>query len=116
MSVKEQAHYRVSAATLAQWIESQPERWWLVDGDPYLMSRVDFPCPSDELAPMIRKAGKDLLVLDKDPASGARGEVVEASKLDQFVDTRNRRHAKTLLLSWADGTDVWQLVEDEPLV
>src|SRR5437588_2679260 len=116
MSVKENAHYTVPAATLAQWIESQPDRWWLVDGDPFLMSRVDFPCPSDELAPMIRKVGKDLLLLDKDPASGAHGEVVEASKLDQLCDTSNRRHMKTLLLSWADGTDVWQLLEDDPLV
>jgi hypothetical protein len=77
---------------------------------------VDFPCPSDELAVAIRKIGKDLLVHDKNPDSTAHGEVVTRDRLDHLVDVNNRRHQKTLLLSWADYDLDWLLIEDEALV
>lgn len=83
MSVREKPHYTVPAATLAAWIESQPEQWWTVDGDPRLTSTVDFPCPSDELAPAIRQIGKDLLLHDKNAASTAHGQVIDAGKLKE---------------------------------
>jgi hypothetical protein len=116
MSVKERPHYTVPADTLAGWIESQPERWWSVDGDPRLTSMVDFPCPSDELAPAIRKIGKDLLLLDKKGTSAAHGEVIAGQRLEEFADVNNRRHQKTFLLSWADSDVDWLLMEDEALV
>ena len=72
MSLKSKPHYTLPAEALADWVESQPDRWWAVDGDPYLMSVVDFPCPGDELAPEIRRVGKDLLVWDKAPNSQAQ--------------------------------------------
>ncbi len=116
MSVKEKPHYTLPAAMLAGWIESQPEKWWSVDGDPLLTSIVDFPCPGDELAPAIRKVGKDLLLHDKNPASKAHGEPIAGDKLDEISDTGNRRRQKTLLLSWV-GSDIdWLLIEDEALV
>ena len=34
MSVRDKPHYTLPAATLASWIESQPDQWWSVDGDP----------------------------------------------------------------------------------
>jgi hypothetical protein len=116
MSVKERPHYTLPAAALAGWIASQPERWWSVDGDPRLTSMVDFPCPSDELAPAIRKVGKDLLVLDKNGSSAARGDVIGSERLEELADIKNRRHQKTFLLSWADSDVDWLLMEDEALV
>ena len=119
MSVREKPHYILPAATLAAWIESQPDRWWLVDGDPLLTSVLDFPCPNDELAPMLRKIGKNLLLQDKNPVSEAHGEIIEGNRLDrldELSDTSNRRHQKTLLLSWFDSEIDWLLIEDEALV
>jgi hypothetical protein len=116
MSVKEKPHYTLAAATLAGWVEGQPEKWWSVDGDPRLTSILDFPCPSDELAPAIRRVGKNLLLHDKNPASTAHGESVAADKLDDLSDTGNRRRKKTLLLSWADSDIDWLLIEDEAMV
>ncbi len=116
MSMREKPHYTLPAAILAQWIESQPDKWWSVDGDPLLTSIVDFPCPSDELAPMILREGKNLLLQDKNPASQAHGEVIGGDKLDGLADTSNRKHRKILRLSWS-GSDVdWLLIEDEALV
>jgi hypothetical protein len=116
MSLKDKPHFTLPAAALADWIESQPDQWWSVDGDPWLMSVVDFPCPSDELAPAIRKVGKDLLLYDKTPGSRAHGEVVPVDRLDELADTSNWQHRKTFLLSWADSDIEWLLVEDEALV
>lgn len=116
MSGKEKPYYTLPAATLARWIENQPDRWWSVDGDPRLMSIVDFPCPSDELAPAIRKIGKDLLLHHKNAASGAHGQVVAQERLNELADVSNRRRLKTFLLSWADSDVDWLLMEDEALV
>ena len=113
MAVKEMPYYRVRAAALADWLEHQPDSWWVVDGDPLLTSRIDFPCPSDELAPAIRSIGRDLLVRDKAAASNAHGQFVEIDRLDELVDVRNRHHEKTLRLSWIDSGIDWLLMEDK---
>jgi hypothetical protein len=116
MSLKDKPHYTLPATVLASWIDRQPDRWWSVDGDPRLTAVVDFPCPSDELAPAIRTIGKDLLLYDKTAVSRARGEVVGGDRLDDLADVSNRRHEKTFLLSWADSDIEWLLMEDEALV
>lgn len=116
MSLKDEPHYTLPAAELARWIESQPDQWWAVDGDPRLTSVVDFPCPSDELAPAVRKIGKDMLVFDNNPSSTAHGEAIGAEKLDGLADINHRRGHKTFLLSWADMDVEWLLMEDEALV
>jgi hypothetical protein len=87
-----------------------------VDGDPRLTSKVDFPCPGDELGPALRKIGKDLLLYDKTSGSTAHGEIVDPRRFDDLADTNNRRHRKTFLLNWADSDEDWLLVEDEALV
>jgi hypothetical protein len=112
MAVRERLHCTVSASTLAKWIENQPNRWWVVDGDPLLTSQVDFPCPSDELAPAIERIGGNLLVQDSG-SSSEPGEIVDPSKLDSLADTKNRRRQKTLLLSWESSDVDWLLIEDE---
>jgi hypothetical protein len=116
MSLKSKPHYTLPAAALAQWIESQPDRWWSVDGDPLLTSVVDFPCPGDELAPAIRRVGKDLLVWDKNPTSRARGERIGADRLAELADTSTRRHRMIFRLSWSDSDVEWLLLEDEAMV
>ncbi len=116
MSLKSMPHYTLPAAALADWIDSQPDKWWAVDGDPYLMSVVDFPCPGDELAPAIRGVGKDLLVWDRAPGSQARGERIGADRLAGLVDFTKRTHQMIMLLSWSDSDEEWVLREDEALV
>src|SRR5438128_650141 len=78
MSVREKPHYTISSAALAQWIDNQPDKWWMVDGDPYLTGRVDFPCPSDELVEALRKRPKKLLLQDIHQAVSARGQEIGA--------------------------------------
>jgi hypothetical protein len=116
VNVKDKPHYRIPAAALAQWFEGQPDRWWFVDGDPLLTSILDFPCPSDELAPAIRKVGKLLLLQDKNPCSTAHGEEITGDRLDSLSDTNNRHRQKTWRLSWESSGIDWLLIEDQALV
>jgi hypothetical protein len=115
MSLRDEPHYTLAAAELARWIESQPDLWWWVD-DLRLMSVLDLPCPSDELAPAIRTIGKDLLVYDKTRAATAHGEVIGADRLDELADVSNWRHERTFLMSWADSDVEWELSEEKALV
>ena len=47
-------YYTIKSEELANWLDDQPESWWIVDGDPVLTSHVDFPCPSEELSAELR--------------------------------------------------------------
>jgi hypothetical protein len=116
MSMRQKPHYTLSAKTLADWLDSQPDKWWSVDGDPILTSIVDFPCPSDELAPGIRRIGKNLLLQDKNPASHAHGEEIGADKLDQLADTSNKKRRRIFRSSWEDADADWLLPDDEAMV
>jgi hypothetical protein len=80
------------------------------------MSVVDFPCPGDELAPAIRRVGKDLLLYVRNPISQPRGETIGGDKLDELAERTKRTHRKILHLSWKDSDVDWLLIEDEPLV
>jgi hypothetical protein len=116
MPLKERPYYTIPAVALAEWIDNQPDKWWSVDGDPLLSSMVDFPCPSDELAPVIRRVGKDLLLRDMNTTSQAHGEAIGKDNLDELCVRSPRRGQKILCLSWADSGIDWLLLEDEAMV
>ena len=116
MSIRTQPHSVVSAEVLAKWIEDQPDRWWSVDGDPRLMGTVDFPCPSDELAPAIRGVGKDLLVALR-KGSDSRGVArIDAPELEEYVETFRGQPWKIVRLAWVDLDLDWLLLEEEAMV
>jgi hypothetical protein len=114
MTVREKLHQTVSASTLADWIDRQPQAWWFVDGDPELTAIVDFPCPSDELALAIRRIGRNLFVQDRTSFQGG-SEIVDPDKLNEFCNTEHNSGKKTLLLSWEKSDVDWLLIEDKGL-
>ena len=105
-------YFKIGADELATWLDTQPQTWWTVDGDPLLTSRVDFPCPSEELSDELRRVSKSLRIFDPRQDSKAHGEGIPPKQLDQLADTDNNVNAKTFLLCW-DGEDIqWLLAED----
>ncbi len=116
MSIQDKPHYELPASALATWIEQQgADRWWSVDGDPLLTGLISFPCPGDELAAELRRIDRPLLVFDRTRNPAAKGQVIDAGKLDELVDrlgddstTANR----LLYLSWKHSDEDWLLVED----
>jgi hypothetical protein len=124
MSLRDEPHYRIAAAELAAWLESQgTDRWWTVDGDPLLTGRVSFPCPADELAAELRRINRTLLVKDRRQPPSGRGEQIAARDLDALA-TRLGDNLRTngtpppwasnrvFFLCWEDRADEWLLEED----
>ncbi len=104
-------YYTIKAEELADWVDGQPELWWIVDGDPVLTSHVDFPCPGEELSAELRRVRKPLRMFDPRNDSTAHGEAVPLEQLNDMADTDNNSRARTYLLCW-DGDDIqWLLSE-----
>jgi hypothetical protein len=112
VTVKSYPHYSISPEELAMWLETQPDCWWFVDGDPVLTGQVDFPCPSDELAEALRGIGKGLLMIDRTPDSQADGERIAPDELDTLADRDNQLRERTFLCCWEDADVDWLLIED----
>jgi hypothetical protein len=112
LSVAEQPHYVVQPYNLAEWILDQgDEAWWTVDGDPRLMSQLEFPAPPDELSEVIRRVNRPLLVVD--PSGKASGEELLPEEINRVLEADeygNRR----LQLCWQGSPDGWLLIEEQP--
>jgi hypothetical protein len=124
MSLPDEPHYEVPAAELAAWIEQQgADCWWSVDGDPLITGLLSIPAPGDELAPLIRRIGRPLLVQDPRPNPAGKGETIGRAQLDGLVrhwgdnarSTGPRpswMDARILCLCWKGSGDEWLLIED----
>ena len=71
-----------------------------VDGDPDLTAELDFPCPNDELAAVLRDRHLPLLVLDPLPDSPAHGELISGRELERLADRANRYGNRTFVMQW----------------
>jgi len=115
--------FDLPAAVLADWIDKQGEdRWWNVDGDPFLMSHLFLPCPGDELSAELRRIGRPLTLHHPGEASGA-GSIANADQLDPFVrqlgddelfrgEPPDWAKNRVLVLSWSGSGNPWMLMED----
>jgi hypothetical protein len=54
-----------------------------------------------------------MLIQDRNPASRAGSEEIAADRLNELADTRNTKHRRIFLLSWADSDEEWLILEDE---
>jgi len=124
MSIREEPHFKITAADLAAWIEQQgADRWWSVDGDPLLTGRIFVPAPGDELAEDLRKINRVLLVWDKHQRPDSRGQRIGPSDLDGLVNRLGDDippgpdrplwcDNRILNFCW-EGKDIdWDLIED----
>ncbi len=117
--------YELSSKELAHWIEAQGlDRWWTVDGDPLLTSRLAFPCPGDELAEELRRMDRPLLVLAEEPWPWPPDRQVTrlnlgelACRLGDNVRVQGDRPSGTedrfFVLRWRDSGIEWLLLEDQ---
>lgn len=113
VKIKNLAHNTISTAELADWLDTQPEKWWSVDGEFFLMSVLDFPCPTDELSPVIRGLNKTALV--HNPVTNSHGEKISRDQLSLLGNTHSRSKRPIYAMSWDDSDEVWLLMEDRPL-
>ncbi len=105
----------IPSRKLAEWLDSQPDTWWSVDGDPLLTSEVDFPCPSDELAEALRKHENDITVFTNRKTQPSGGADLHSLDLDELTDTENPRKEKNILAAWRGSEIEWLLSEDKEM-
>jgi hypothetical protein len=109
--IQDLSEYMISPHELAAWLDDQPESWWTVDGDPSLAAKLDFPCPSSELADEIRRRNTPLHLLIPHQAPQPARPTITKSDLDGLSSTDNRYHERTFLLRWNGSTPEWLLME-----
>lgn len=123
--IQAESHYEISSAELAAWLERQGDAWWNVDGDPLLTGLLAFPSSGEELAEVLRRLDRPLLVQDRRAEPKGKGERIEGNKLDELVTTLgNNIHMinggpkpawvgdRLFFLSWKGSRGEWMLVED----
>lgn len=123
--IHEQPHYEVQSTELAAWLERQGDAWWNVDGDSLLTGLLTFPSPGDELAAVLRRLDRPLLVQDRRADPKGKGERIDSTKLDELVTSLgNNLHMinggakpawasdRLFFLSWKGSRGEWMLVED----
>lgn len=127
MGIRNKPHFRITTGELATWLENQgPDRWWTVDGDPFLAERVELPAPADELAAAFRQLNRTLLLADHSQERAAIGEQIDHTRLEQLtkdfgtggaanVGQPSWQRDGELALCWEDDADDdgWLLYEDE---
>ncbi len=118
MAIREQPHYEIAPSELAAWTERHGiNTWWAVDGDVYLSSRVPTPCRGDELAAVLRRANRPLLVATHEPQ--ANGQVIGPEKLDELAEPLDvstcpiqPTHPRP---KWADDRCLWLCWKDQTM-
>jgi len=79
-------HYEVSATDLAGWLnELGVDRWWNVDGDPLLTGLLTFPCPAVDLARVLVRINRPILIQARKDDTAARGQPIDKNKLSESV-------------------------------
>jgi hypothetical protein len=123
--IRDEPHYEISSPELAAWLDRQGDAWWSVDGDPLLTGLLAFPSPGDELAAVLRRLDRPLLVQDRRAEPKGKGERIDSTKLDELATTfANNVHLmnggakpawaddRLFFFSWKGSPREWMLVED----
>ena len=111
--VTQYPHYIIETGELAAWIRTQKDAWWNVDGDAKLMSKVNFPCPSEELAKELIEQKATIFAYDAREEPEAGGETISGEQFAVLANTDNNSGSRTFLLSWSDEAETqWLLLED----
>ncbi len=114
MSTHVRLHYIIKPSDFAKWLDREPDTWWMVDGDPRLTGKLDFPCPSGELSEELRRCQRDLVIYPIKPISApaqSAGLAIKWQHLDEVLERDNPQKRRTVLLSWSDREEEWLLVE-----
>jgi hypothetical protein len=125
MTIRSEPHFEVPSTGLAAWIEKQGTTvWWNVDGDPLLTDRLTFPCPGDELAEVLRRFNRPLLIQDPRKRQDAKGQGISEADIDSLADLLGNNVQYTgerpfwaddriFYCCWKDSNDEWLLAEDK---
>lgn len=119
MEIADGPHYEIPSAELAKWVDGfGPDHWWMIDGDVYLESRLTSSCRGDELAAVLRRANRPILVQAPKDDAAARGQVIGADQVERLAtpigDAVYQIDRTQPLPEWADDKSFWMAWKGEP--
>jgi hypothetical protein len=103
----------ITSRELARWLDSQPDCWWGAGPDDSLVSRVNFPVPSDELAEALREIDKNLIIYTDKEIGIEDGRQISGQELPLLADTQNRYQNRYFLASWEGSDKRWLISENK---
>jgi hypothetical protein len=103
--------FEVDASVIADWLDRDAEKWWLVDGDRVLMAEMDFPCPSYELSEALRSTDQKFQVFAAEDAKLSADFKPSADNFVQLADRTSRHETLTFFLSRDPKLPPWLLAE-----
>jgi hypothetical protein len=103
----------ISSRELARWLDSQPDCWWGVGHDDALITRVNFPSPSDEVAEALREIDRNLIIHTDKEIGIEDGRQISGHELPLIADTQNRYQNRCFLASWEGSDKKWLLSENK---
>lgn len=123
--IQAEQHREILSTELATWLKRQGDMWWNVDGDPVLTGLLAFPSLGEDLAEVLRRLDRSLLVRDRRAEPSGKGERIDETQLDEFVTTLGGNlHTidggskpawaddRLLFFCWKGSSNEWMLVED----
>jgi len=118
MAITDGPYYEIPSAELAKWVDGfGSEHWWSVDGDRYITGWVGSPCRGDELAAVLRRAARPILVQAPPGETSATGQVIGADAVKHLGapigDSVYQIDRKMPLPTWADDTCFWMAWKGE---
>ncbi len=127
MAITDGPYYEIPSAELAKWVDRfGANHWWMIDGDVYLESRLSSSCRGDELAAVLHRADRPILVQAPKTETGATGQRIGADEIERLgvpigdaVYQIDRSQPlpewaddKCFWMAWKGETDEWLLSED----
>lgn len=120
VTLDQRPHVTVGAAELATWVDRQgADLRWNIVGDRLLTGYLSTPVRGDEMADLLRRINRDLILEDPREGATGRGEQrVTAADLDAFTVPIGgffppRVNDRTLTFAWAaTPKEEWELHEN----
>jgi hypothetical protein len=105
--------FLIPSREVARWLDSQPDTWWSAGLDDLLISRLNFPCPNDEVAEVLREIDKNLIVYTDKSIGIEDGQQIDSQVFPLLADTQNRYHNRYFLASWQGSNKKWLFRENK---
>ena len=104
----------IPISKISEWLRTQPETWWVVDGDYRLEGRLMMPAREQDLANAIDKycePGEEVNVIlpESDDAAGTSG-------IEQLFTASGDGYDRALQAEGGDHDEGWLLVEQTQFV
>ena len=105
---------KIFLADIAEWLRTQPETWWIVDGDDRLDRKIGMPAREHELAEMIDRVRDeneqlDVVLPEEDAALGNTG-------LERLFSRGGEGYGRSLQAEGGTDGCGWALVEETQFV